>query len=304
MSINLPTHYVQQYSTNIQLLLQQKQSKLRGKVMTGSHVGKQASPVDQFGAVAMQLVTNRFAPMGRVDAAADRRWVFPRDFDLPQMIDSYDKLRLLTDPESSYVTNAHQAANRQFDDEIVTAFFADAKIGEAGAGTATFGTTLTSSDGRNVAVAHEAAAATGLTVAKMREALRQLMANQVDIESDPITAVVTAKQHDDLLKEAQIVSLDFNDRPVLVDGKVKRFLGIDIVHCERLALGTDDAAGSSRMVPIFAKSGMYLGLWNDITTDISQRKDIQGLPWQSYVYMTTGATRLEENKTIRVWCRE
>lgn len=304
MSVNLPTHYVQQYSTNIQLLLQQKQSKLRGKVMSGSHVGKQASPVDQFGSIAMQPVTNRFAPMGRVDASTDRRWVFPSDFDLPQLIDSFDKLRLLTDPNSAYVTNAHQAANRQFDDLIIDALFADAKTGEAGGSTAQFGTTLTSSAGRNVAVAHEAAAATGLTVAKLREAKRQLMANQVDLESDPITAVVTAKQHDDLLKEAQIVSLDFNDRPVLVEGLVVRFLGIDIVHCERLDTGTDDATGTSRMVPVFAKSGMYLGIWNDITTDIAQRKDLQGLPWQSYVYLTAGATRLEENKTIRVWCRE
>ena len=51
MSVNIPTHYVQQYSTNVQLLLQQKGSRLRQAVMSGQHVGKQASPVDQFGKV-------------------------------------------------------------------------------------------------------------------------------------------------------------------------------------------------------------------------------------------------------------
>lgn len=305
MSINIiPTWQAEQFAMNIAMLLQQKDSKLSGRVTVGSYKGKQASPVDQIGAIAMQPVVNRFQPMGRVDAPTDRRWVFPSDFDLPQLIDNFDKLRLITDPQSVYVQNAVAAANRQKDDLIIAAFFGTAQTGEQGATATTFGTTTTATvGGRNVAVAHEAAAATGLTVAKLREAKRALMAFQVDFESDPLTAVVTAKQHDDLLKEAQVVSTDFNDRPVLVEGKVTRFLGIDIVYCERLTTGTDDAAGTSTQVPVFARSGMHLGLWNDITTDVSQRKDLQGLPWQTYVYMTAGATRIEENKIIRVWCR-
>lgn len=303
MSVNLPTHFVQQYANTIALLLQQKDSKLSGRVTTGSYIGKQASPVDQIGAISMQPVTQRFGPMGRVDAATDRRWVFPLDFDLPQLIDSFDKLRLLNDPTSAFVQNAVAAANRQKDDLIINAFFAQAQTGETGATGTAFGTTTTANGGRNVAVAHESASAVGLTVAKLREAKRALMAAQVDLEADTITAVVTAKQHDDLLKEAQVVSLDFNDKPVLVEGMVRRFLGIDIVYCERLTTGTDDASGTSTQVPVFAKSGMHLGIWNDISTDISQRKDLQGLPWQAYMYMTAGATRIEENRVIRVWCR-
>ena len=80
MSVNIPTHYVQQYSTNIALLLQQQGSKLRDSVSVGSYVGKQSSPVDQIGKVEMQTVTSRFAPMNRVDAPTDRRWVIPSLF--------------------------------------------------------------------------------------------------------------------------------------------------------------------------------------------------------------------------------
>lgn len=294
MSINLPSHYTIQYANNIQLLLQQKGSKLRDKVMTGSHTGKQASPVDQIGSIAMQPVVSRFAPMGRVDAAVDRRWVFPSDFDLPQLIDSFDKLRLLLDPSSSYVQNAVFAAGRQMDDLIIDSFFGTAKTGEAG------GTSTTFPAGNQVAVNEGAASNTGLTVAKLRKAKRLLMANQVDIDSDPLTVVVTARQHDDLLAEAQVISMDYTDRPVLMDGKITRFLGMDFVHCERL-----DTDGSSyRRVPVFAKSGMYLGIWDDVKTDISQRKDLQSMPWQAYVTMTAGATRLEENKIIEIKCSE
>jgi len=294
MSINLPSHFVIQYANNIQLLLQQKGSKLRDKVMTGSHVGKQAAPVDQIGSIAMRPVVSRFAPMGRVDAAVDRRWVFPSDFDLPQLIDSFDKLRLLLDPSSSYVQNAVYAAGRQMDDLIISSFFGTAKTGEAGATSTTF------PSANQVAVNEGAASNTGLTVAKLRKAKRLLMANQVDLESDPITVVVTARQHDDLMAEAQVISMDYTDRPVLMDGKVTRFLGMDFIVCERL--GVDGS--SYRRVPVFAKSGMYLGIWDDVKTDISQRKDLQSMPWQAYVTMTAGATRLEENKIVEIKCSE
>lgn len=294
MSVNIPTHYVVQYATTIQLLLQQKGSKLRDKVMTGSHVGKQASPVDQYSKVEMQQVNGRFNAMNRVDASLDRRWVFPSDFDLPQLIDSYDKLRLLNDPSSSYVENAVYAAGRQMDNLIIDAMFGTAKTGESGSTSTSF------SSSNQVAVNEGAASNTGLTVAKLRKAKRLLMSHEVDIENDPIYCVVTALQHDNLLAEAQVISTDFNDKPVLVDGKIQRFLGINFIHCELL-----DVDGSSyRRVPVFAKSGMYLGIWNDITTSISQRNDLQGLPWQAYVYLTAGATRLEENKIIEIKCSE
>ncbi len=288
MSANLPTFYVQQFATNIQLLLQQKGSLLRDHVLSGSHVGKQASPVDQIASVAMQPVTGRFQPIGRVDANLDRRWVFPNDFDLNQLIDSFDKLRLLTDPQSHYVQNAVFAAGRQMDDLILAAFSGTATTG----GTAQNSTSFLSGD--IVATNFAASAATGLTVSKVREGKRILMLNQVDIMNDELICVVNATAHDNLLAEAQVISMDYNDKPVLVDGIVKRFLGINFIYCERLL------SSSSQIVPLYAKSGMYLGLWNDMASKISQRDDLSGLPWQAYIYMTAGATRLEEKKCVQL----
>jgi hypothetical protein len=294
MSVNIPTHYAQEFSSNVELLLQQMDSRLRSSVMSGTHVGEQASPVDQIEKIEMQDVTGRFQAMGRVDANTDRRWVFPSDFDLPQLIDKFDKLRLLTDPESSYVKNAVAAAKRKQDELLITAFFADAKTGKAGSTTTSFPAA------QQVAVNEGAAANTGMTVPKLRAAKKILMANEVDLETDPIYCALTAEQHDDLLAEAQVVSTDFNDRPVLVDGKLNRFLGINFIHTELL-----DVDGSSfRRNPVWAKSGMHLGIWNDITSDIDRRKDLQGLPWQAYIYMTAGATRLEEEKVVEIKCAE
>lgn len=291
MSINLPTHYVQQYSTNIALLLQQKGSKLRNAVTMGNHVGKQASPVDQFGAVEMQAVAGRFNPMGRVDAATDRRWVFPSDFDLPQLIDDFDKLRLITDPSSAYVTNAVMAAGRQFDRLITSAFTGTAKTGEAG-GTSTI---FTAANEVDVAVG---GATSKLNVAKIKAVKELMMANFVDFEMEEPFIGITAADHAALLNEIQVISTDFNSKPVLVDGKVQSFLGFNFIHCElieTMLAGTNEVT-----LPVWVKSGMYLGVWDDIKNSISQRNDLQGEPWQLYTTMTAGATRLEENKVYAI----
>lgn len=296
MSINLPTHYVQQYANTISLLLQQKNSRFESAVTTGSYIGKQASPVDQIGAIDMLPVTTRFAPMGRVDAALDRRWVSPSDFELPQLIDSLDKLRLLNDPSSVYLQNAIQAANRKKDDLIYAAFFGTAKTGEVGGTSTAFGAT------QFVSV-NTGGTASNLNVAKLRAGKRILMANEVDFDEDQVYCAISSVEHDSLLNEIQVVSTDFNDKPILTEGRVTRFLGINFIVSERMTTATDDAAGTSRQIPMWAKSGMHLGTWNDMQTDITQRRDLSGMPWQAYLAMSMGATRLEEKKIVRIWAR-
>ena len=293
MSVNIPTHFVHQFATAVQLLVQQKKSRFRMAVTEGNYVGKQASPVDQIGTVNMQPVTTRYAPMGRVDAPTDRRWVSPNEFDLPQLIDKFDKLKILTEPESAYVQTAVQAANRQYDDLIIDAFFGDAKTGELGATTTSFATYIVEED-------YAASADVGHTVAKLRRAKRFLRANEVDFDADPIFHAMNAEQEDNLFAESQIISTDFNDRPVMKEGRMTRFMGADFIFSERLNTNSD----SDRLCPFWAKSGMHLAMWEDIQTDISRRNDLQGLPWQAYITMSAGATRIEEKKIVQIQCKE
>ena len=300
--VNVPNHYYTQFSSNIDFLLQQKDSRLSGWVSSGSHSGDKASPVDQVGSVSMTDVVSRFGAIPRTDSPVSRRWVYPISSDLNQLVDTFDKLKLLTDPSSSYVQNAVFAANRRKDQHIISAFFADAQTGVNAGTTETFGSTLTTSSGQNVSVG-TGGSASNLNVAKLKEGKRRLMEANVDIDSEDLYCAITSKEHDSLLNEIQIISTDFNDRPVLVEGRVTRFLGINFKHTQLLGTGTDDAAGTSNMIPLWVKRGMYLGTWQSAVTDISQRKDLQGLPWQAYVMMTAGATRLEKERVIRIWCR-
>lgn len=301
MSVNDTTFYVQEYAKILNTLVQQQKSRLRMAVTEGRYVGKAGSPVEQLGSVVMQPVTSRYAPMGRVDAPTDRRWVYPSDFDLPQLLDSFDKLRMLIDPKSKQVEIAHYAAERQFDDLLLAAMFGTNKTGETGQNSTVFPAA------QIVSVQQGGSSPTGLTVAKLREAIRILRKNEAIPDNDMPTGiycVAGATQLDNLLAEAQVVSSDFNGgSPVLKEGRIERFMGVEFIHSERLLTGTDDQSGQSTKVGIWQREGMHLGLWNDITTDIAQRKDLQGLPWQGYVYMTAGACRLEEKRVVQVWCR-
>lgn len=262
--------------------------------MEGTHVGKQAVAVDQYASVTAAKRTNRYAPLVPFDTQNDRRWVFPSDYDWNDLIDNFDKLRLLNDPQSHYVVNAVNALMRAVDDEIITAFFGTAKTGETGSTSTSF------LSGNQISVSFQAAAAAGLTVAKLIEARRLLMSNEVDIDNEPIFCVVTAKQHANLLNEIQVVNTDYNNSAVLVNGKIEQFLGMNFVHSERLPVD----GSSYRRVPVYTKSAMHLGMWNNITADVAQRKDLSSLPYQVYVHVTFGATRTEEKKIVEIPCAE
>ncbi len=297
MASQIPVFYVSQFSTIVQLKLQQEGSVLRSCVMSGTHTGSQASPVDQFGAIVGNKVVGRYNPMPRIDAPTDRRWVFPQDYDAPQLLDTFDQLRLLIDPMSSMVTNAVNAIGRNMDEEILAGLLGTNFTGNNG----TTSTTLPS--GQVVGVNQGAASATNMSVAKLREGRRILMANNLNMDKEELYCAMTGTNIDSLLAETQIISSEFNDQKVLVSGKLVKFLGVNIVHTELLTTGTDDQSGTSTQCPMWAKSGAYLGIWGDIASSIDRRTDLQGIPMQAYVKGTFGGTRLEEKKVVKIWAR-
>jgi hypothetical protein len=295
MADNIASVYAVQYGTNISLLLQQKGSKLRTSVQTGSYKGKASEVVTQYGATAARAVSTRYQPIVPVNTPNNRRWVFPEDFDWADLIDNFDKLRLLADPQSAYAQNGLYAMGRAMDDVIISGMLGDNKTGEAGGTTTQFDTT-----NQRVAVNYAASGNVGLTVDKLREARRILMENEVDLDAEPLYCAISAEQHDDLLGQIQVVSSDFNgDTPVMKDGKVMQFLGINFIHTERLPLSS-----TFRRCPVWVPSGVHLGMWNDIMSDITQRRDLSSHPYQIYLMGTFGATRTEEKKVVDILCAE
>jgi len=218
----------------------------------------------------------------------------PNDFELNQLIDSFDRLKLLVDPQSSYVLNAHYAANRTIDDIIINSFFATAMTGETG----TIPITLPAA--QQVVVTQGSASNTNLTVAKLRAARKLLRQAEVDLDADPVTVVVSASQEDSLMQEAQMIDLDYTDMPVLVEGRIHRFMGFDFCHSERLPT---DGSGYRR-IPCFAKSGMHVAFGKTFRPTSPAVTICRACRGKAYVMLSVGATRLEEKKFVEIKCDE
>lgn len=291
MSLNYnPTLFAQDFRASLELGLQQMGSKLRPFVTTSTTSGaKQKVAVEREEAIEASIVTGQIQPVVPVNAAVTRRWVQPVSYDVTQIIDHFDQLKMLNDPSSVKVQNAVNALGRKMDDEIITAFFAASTTGETGGSTTNFDTS-----NFQIAVNFEAAANTGLTVAKLRGAIRKLRAAQNDLDRDPVYCVINAKMMDDLLKEAQIIGREYNDSMVLKEGKIDSYLGINFVYCERLQTDTN------LLCPVFVKSAIHLCVWEDIVTNVTQRTDLRGMPYQTYAQATFGATRTNEKKIVQV----
>ena len=317
MSFNVSTAFVQQYATNVQMLLQQQGSRLRSAVVNMKFQGKAASMAEQFGNVSPVRNQSRHSDTPLISTPQDKRWIYPNDYDWADLIDSQDKLRMLIDPTSQYAMAGAWAMGRAIDDEIISGILTSNNTGENG--TSATGTLYAfNSNSQSVAATTGASAATGLNISKLRLAKRKLLEAEVDVDNDQLFCVITARQHDDLLNEAQAISLDYNTKPVLVDGKISSFMGFNFIHSERIpgganfnaainptiATGSTDGTyttGSRYMVPFFAKSGVALGVWNDITTSIDRRADKRN-SYQVYVTGTFGGARMEEKKVGLINC--
>jgi hypothetical protein len=289
MSFDIDVASVQQYTTNVQLLLQQKGSVLRDVVSIGNYTGKAAKAIEQIGAVTASRVTTRHDDTQLKSTDHSARWVFPRDYIWADLIDDEDKLRLLIDPTSSYAMNGAYAIGRAMDDEIIEAFFAKSKIGENGNEDIAF---------PDKQCVKDKSTPTGMSVDKLRDAKKLLRMAEVDMDHDPIYCAITAQQEQDLLKETQVTSLDFNTKPVLVDGKLTSFMGIQFIPIQRLPL-----VGTLRACPVWAKSGMHLGIWNDINVSVDRRPDKRN-SMQVMAKGTFGATRTQEAKIVNILCKE
>lgn len=291
-----------QYTAALELLLQQKDSRLRGACRTGSHVGKMASPVQYIGALQFKQAGGRGSPLQPQIAQYQRRWVTPADKDLTVQVDSFDELRTIIDPRSALSAAVMAAANRLFDDLIINAFFSTAQVGvdSSSLTTETFDSGSDFPVSVTIAETFGAGTETGMTAKKLIEGRRILRKYQNDLEAMTVHVGISAQQEADLLNQIEVISREYRSVPVMEDGRIRTFLGCQFHYSERLAYDSTDT--DARMCPMWVEDGMYLGLWKDMQTIISQRNDLTGHPWQAYSMISANATRLQGGKVVKILC--
>jgi hypothetical protein len=290
MSINITTSFVEQYSSNVNLLSQQMGSKLRGSVDEESIVGKNAF-FEQIGSTAAVLRTSRHGDTPQIDTPHSRRRVSLSDYEWADLIDDQDKVRALVDPTSAYAKNAAAAMNRAMDDVIITAFNASASTGVAG------GTSTALPSTQKFATSNQS---DGLTIAKLLSAKKILDNNDID-PSRKRFIVCGPQQVADLLAVTQVTSSDFNTVKALAQGDINSFLGFEFIMSTRLnfdATNTDD-----RLIFAYTEDAIKLAIGSDIKAQISERAD-KSYSTQVYYAMSLGAVRMEEKAVVQIPCNE
>lgn len=287
MSNQITTAFVNQFSSNIQMLSQQMGSLLRNAVDVETVNGEKAF-FDQVGSAAAVLRTSRHADTPLIDTPHSRRMVTLSDYEYADLVDDQDKVRLLVDPTSTYARAAAAAMGRAMDDVIISAALGTSYTGKDGSTSTAFDTTNN----------QIAAGGGGLTLAKLIEAKEILDSGDVD-PSIPRYIACSPKQISDLLNNTTVTSSDYNTVKALAMGEINSFVGFNFIVTNRL--GVDGS--SNRRVIAWAMDGIKAAIGKEPTARIDERAD-KSYATQIYYSMTLGATRMEEKKVVEVLCAE
>lgn len=277
---------IDSFNADVRQKAQQEMSRFRGAVRTETISAERAS-FDQIEPTSLEPRVGRHAPTKWGDPEADRRWVIPNPFDKAFMIDVPEKLRLLADPTSDYVTQMAMAAARAIDDVIVVAFDSATVSGRSGTGSTAYDT------GMDVA-----SVAGGFAFAQALEALENLNA----VEEPEMMRNITfkARQLRDILNLPEFTSADFSTMQALQMGRLEGgFLGFEKwIRSERLP-----TVSGERACFYWQQTAMLLGMAMEGQTTVDrlpEHKNSIGVQHQ----IDMGAARMRETGVGRILCTE
>ena len=287
---------VEQFSSNVRMLVQQQGTRLRSTVMEDS-VNAATAFYERIGTVAAQIATSRHADSPQVDTPHSRRNLTLATYRWGDMVDNPDQVRTLIDPTNRYVQAATWAFGRTIDVVIRTAMNGTANTGGGGGGTAGTATLPATQKVAVDFVESGASSNSGLTVGKLREAARILGENEVPEEGRFIA--VAQQQITDLLRDDEVTSADYNTVKALVTGEVNSFMGFTFVRTQQLNL----TSGDIRDCLAYHRNALMLGIGSNPRARVSERAD-KSYSTYAFMEMDIGAVRMEEEMVVEVKCDE
>lgn len=285
MSITIPTAFVETFSANVHMLVEQRMSYLRKITSQPDDLAGEAFSVERIGQTAdtANLITDIHGQTPLNNTPNTRRWGYFAEYDVADLIDKQKKVKHLIDLESPYTIRHAGTLGRTMDDVIITAMEGSAAEGKNG------GTSVALPAAQKIA-----AQSAGLTISKLRDAKRILDAAEVD-PAMMRWFVTNAQGLSDLLDDPKIGSADFNRVQALVDGKVDRFMGFDFIRCERLNVD----GSSNRLDYAVVQGAVRMGVPTEPHSEMSIRPDRKNAP-QIYSSMSLGAVRVEDELVVQV----
>lgn len=296
MAAEIEESWKYEYADNIRLTLQQKQPKIAvpGVIRVETASGEGFRPEMTVGEASVQERTVRLERRTPQELGVNGRWLAPRDYDCgPYPEDTLDRIRNGINMGGTFVSSSVAAINRYKDYIALSAMFGSAATGKNGTGAAaTFDTS-------NMRVA---SGSTNMTAAKLIQAKEILMKYENDLDEETPHVAMTEKQWRSLMNDLKVTSSDYNSNKPLVKGQIEEYVGfvIHFLSSRRLSW----LSSSDRRCPFWMPSGVFLGNWDNLITDIYQDKQYRGTTYMVYSSLSMAGTRLDENKVGDILCTE
>lgn len=301
MSLEIPVAFVDQAKANIVRLSQQKVAKLRGCCRMEDVTGDTMF-VERIGPKEAVARGSRHGDTPISDAEHTRRklemadWVVPAD-----LIDKPDKLKILINPQSTYVANQVSGLNRRIDRQIIAAMGGDAYSGHTGGTTLAYSDVgecrCVNSDGTIVAAgtANSDATETPLTIGKLLTCKELLDNAEIDDERQRYF-LTNPHNINQLLNTTEVKSSDYNTVKALAQGQIDTFMGFKFIKSTLLETGVDTSCIISFA---FAQDAMVLAIAEEPSVSVSVRNDkLDSI--QVFSTLSMGVTRVEGAAVVRI----
>ena len=323
-------NFINQYGKTINLVSQVRGGKFKGTCLEDTITGENAF-YDRLGSVIAGTAsrssessgTNTFADSPDNFIEHSRRMVTPTAYDVGLMLDRFDKVEMLVNPESEYVQQQVTALNRKHDIEFLKGALGAAATGKAAGGTSVELKDLES--GQQIITDTEAidgtTLTTGFNIEKIAFARQILESNGVNFD-DPLNEAyiaVTPKQIRDLLQSEKATSSDYNTIKTLVRGEIDSFYGFKFIVSNLVPYAKSTEANGAHLtwsattdLPAketstdtiracfaYVKSGVRQVTSPSVEVEIDKRAD-KRFNWYSYACHRTGAVRMEEEKVVQI----
>lgn len=293
-SLQIPSYFTTEFSSNWEPLLQQMESRLASSVTSTSFTGKRKK-FNQLDVGSMTEVTTRKGDTPDGDSTGLAYWIYRRKFEFVKRWDEDDDINLgqVVLPTSDEQQSAAMAYNRTRDAVLVQAAFGTRFIGENGTEEDAF--PATQDVAVNYVVQGGTPANSGLTVEKIIKTKELFDAAEVpDGERYFVTG---SKQITDMLNTTKITNGDYVQVKALVEGKVNQFCGFNFIRYEDLPV-----ASSVRSCLAFHKTGLKFA-------DMGKESKMDYLPERRHqlqlrVIARMAGVRTQNKKVARIYCDE
>ena len=288
-SFTIPDVYVDQFSANVYQLSRQRMSRLRRTVTRMEELTGESKRLDRSDVVddTPNEVTERYGQMPLNLINYDSRWLFPKNYDFATLVDTFDKAKLLLDPQSTSTREHAGTMGRKMDDTIIAALGGNAYSGTSG------------STAVPLPAAQEiATGSVGLTTSKLITAKEILSESDVDPDQ-PYYLIYNPRQLSDMLEDPKIQSSDFNMVKALVEGTISRWMGFEWILSNRLTL-----TSTTRFLYAYTASALVWGDHIPVQSRTDLRPDLRGVPYQAYTWGGWDVTRMEDTQVVEIACTE